>query len=118
MPVRISEAWYPLSDFTHEGHKTMACDGCHLARESKVAADILMPDISNCRQCHGGEDAENLLASNCIACHKFHLDGQAPMGNGHGSSVMSDILKSRQSIGETLKIGSPTSASLNSQGIE
>ena len=118
VPVRISEAWYPLSDFTHEGHKTMACDGCHLARESKVAADILMPDISNCRQCHGGEDAENLLASNCIACHKFHLDGQAPMGNGHGSSVMSDILKSRQSIGETLKIGSPTSASLNSQGIK
>jgi VCBS repeat-containing protein len=32
LPVRISEAWYPLSDFSHEGHKNMECDGCHLAR--------------------------------------------------------------------------------------
>jgi VCBS repeat-containing protein len=118
LPVRISEAWYPLSDFSHEGHKNMECDGCHLARDSEVATDILMPDIANCRQCHGGEDAENLLASNCITCHKFHLDDQAPMGNGHGSSVMSDILTARRHIDETLKTEPLASDITQSQEIE
>jgi VCBS repeat-containing protein len=118
LPVRISEAWYPLSDFSHEGHKNMDCDGCHLARDSEVATDILMPDIANCRQCHGGEDAENLLASNCITCHKFHLDDQAPMGNGHGSSVMSDILTARRHIDETLKTEPLASDIRQSQEIE
>lgn len=118
LPVRISEAWYPLSDFSHEGHKNMECDGCHLARDSEVATDILMPDIANCRQCHGGEDAENLLASNCITCHKFHLDDQAPMGNGHGSSVMSDILTARRHIDETLKTEPLASDIRQSQEIE
>ena len=77
-----------------------------------------MPDIANCRQCHGGEDAENLLASNCITCHKFHLDDQAPMGNGHGSSVMSDILTARRHIDETLKTEPLASDITQSQEIE
>ena len=118
LPVRISEAWYPLSEFSHEGHKNMECDGCHLARDSEVATDILMPDIANCRQCHGGEDAENLLASNCITCHKFHLDDQAPMGDGHGSSAMSDILKARRPISDMLKSKPMTSEQTESKGIE
>ena len=118
LPVRISEAWYPLAEFSHDGHKNMECDGCHLARESEVATDILMPDIANCRQCHGGEDAENLLASNCITCHKFHLDDQAPMGEGHGSSAMSDILKARRPISDLLKSKPMTSEQSESKGIE
>ena len=41
--------------------------------------DVLMPGIAICRDCHGGQHAENLLQSTCIDCHQFHLPGQALM---------------------------------------
>jgi hypothetical protein len=87
LPVRIAETWFPKSEFSHLGHKNMQCEGCHQARDSADAADILMPDIGSCRQCHGGEDAEGLLASNCITCHKFHLEDQPPMAGLQFSPV-------------------------------
>jgi predicted CXXCH cytochrome family protein len=79
LPVRLSDSWFPKSEFSHAGHKNMQCESCHEASTSAVAADILMPRIDGCRECHGGEKAQGLLASNCITCHVFHADDQAPM---------------------------------------
>ncbi|HCC43685.1 MAG TPA: hypothetical protein DEQ32_04775 [Gammaproteobacteria bacterium] len=79
IPVKLTADWMPLAEFTHDPHKTMACEDCHEASTSNVAADVLMPDIDSCRTCHGGEHTENKLQSTCIACHGFHLDNQAPM---------------------------------------
>lgn len=79
-PVKLNSVWMPLSVFSHSSHKNMQCDSCHDAEMSSDAGDILMPDIGSCRGCHGGEDAENLLQSNCITCHEFHLDSQKSMG--------------------------------------
>ena len=87
LPVQLAETWFPKSEFSHLGHKNMQCEGCHQASDSADAADILMPDIGSCRQCHGGEDAEGLLASNCITCHKFHLEDQPPMAGLQFSPV-------------------------------
>lgn len=87
LPVKLADTWFPLSEFSHKGHKNMQCEGCHQASDSAVAADILMPDIGSCRQCHGGEDAEALLASNCITCHNFHLEDQPPMASTQFSPV-------------------------------
>jgi predicted CXXCH cytochrome family protein len=81
LPVHLSDSWYPKSVFSHVGHKNMQCESCHEATTSAVATDILMPSIGDCRQCHGGENAKGLLASNCITCHAFHLDNQAPMSS-------------------------------------
>lgn len=74
-PVRVAGAWYQKSEFTHAKHETMECAACHAADKSKTSADVLIPDISNCRSCHAGEAATSKLASTCIACHGFH---QAP----------------------------------------
>lgn len=79
-PVHLNNAWMPLSVFSHSKHKNMQCDGCHEAEMSSEATDVLMPDIGSCRSCHGGEHADDLLQSTCIACHEFHLDSQKPMG--------------------------------------
>jgi predicted CXXCH cytochrome family protein len=79
-PVHLNSSWMPLSVFSHSSHKNMQCDGCHDAEFSSDAGDILMPDIGSCRSCHGGEDADNLLQSSCIACHEFHLETGKPMG--------------------------------------
>jgi hypothetical protein len=79
-PVRLNETWMPLSIFKHESHKNMQCAGCHDAESSTEAADVLMPDIVSCRNCHGGEDAKGLLQSTCVTCHAFHMEGQGQMG--------------------------------------
>lgn len=57
---------------------------------SLCSADVLLPKIETCRQCHGGEQATNLVPSTCIMCHEFHIDRMAPM---HPKSKASSIVK-------------------------
>ena len=79
-PVKLNEDWMPLAEFSHGSHESMQCSGCHDAVNSTESSDVLMPDITSCRDCHGGEDSTNLLQSNCVTCHEFHLEDQRPMG--------------------------------------
>tara|TARA_B110000858_G_C17596430_1_gene378043 strand:- start:184 stop:678 length:495 start_codon:yes stop_codon:yes gene_type:complete len=79
-PVKLNEDWMPLAEFSHGSHENMQCSGCHDAVNSTESSDVLMPDITSCRDCHGGEDSTNLLQSNCVTCHEFHLEDQRPMG--------------------------------------
>jgi hypothetical protein len=80
LPIRLTEDWFPMAEFSHDSHINMGCVGCHEADTSTEATDVLMPDIGSCRTCHGGEHAEGRVQSTCISCHKFHLDDQKPMG--------------------------------------
>jgi Cytochrome c3/FHA domain len=75
-PVRISGAWFAKAKFTHAKHSSVDCGNCHAAEKSKTSSDVLLPDINNCRACHGGESSAKRLQSTCITCHEFH---QAPM---------------------------------------
>jgi DnaJ-class molecular chaperone len=50
----------------------MTCAGCHDAQSSKQSADILIPDIKNCRQCHGDQSSDDLIPNTCIDCHGYH----------------------------------------------
>ncbi len=79
-PVKLTDDWFPMAEFSHERHKNMQCAGCHEANYSETATDVLMPDIGSCRSCHGGEHATDRLQSTCVSCHKFHLDDGKPMG--------------------------------------
>ena len=71
-PVRVAGTWYPRSEFTHAKHESMSCDDCHAAKASKASADLLIPGIANCRECHAGEKAKDKVASGCVACHGYH----------------------------------------------
>jgi hypothetical protein len=71
-PVALTENWLPLSQFTHGKHESMTCNDCHNAEDSELSSDILIPDIDNCQQCHGGEESTNLIPNTCIDCHGFH----------------------------------------------
>lgn len=73
LPVRLAHIWMPKGWFDHSSHRTMECADCHAAETSSYAQDVLMPDIASCRECHGGGNARNKLASECIDCHVFHL---------------------------------------------
>lgn len=71
-PVRVAGVWYAEALFTHASHTTMDCESCHDAEESATSNDVLIPGIENCRQCHGGEDDADKVASPCIDCHRYH----------------------------------------------
>jgi len=83
-PVKLTQTFMPKAQFDHAAHATSesACTDCHAATESKTAADVLMPGIAVCRDCHGGESGtEGKVArvpSPCASCHVFH-DNNEPL---------------------------------------
>ena len=79
-PVAYTHQWLPKSRFSHLQHASAACDTCHAAATSKNAADILIPDIDSCRDCHtGSKPSGNKVLSSCDSCHGFHAPVQHPL---------------------------------------
>ena len=80
--VRLTQEFYPRAVFSHEAHDTEAtdCGLCHAATDSESSADVLMPGIDTCRECHGSAVARRnhseQIASTCIMCHRFHTPGK------------------------------------------
>lgn len=79
-PVRVSGVWFADAKFTHAKHTTVKCEDCHEARKSERASDLLIPDIKNCRACHGGAYAKDKVGTTCIACHDYHQSATLKMG--------------------------------------
>jgi predicted CXXCH cytochrome family protein len=90
--ARIAYRWLAKSKFNHDKHATMDCAGCHKAKESKTAEDVLLPGIDNCQECHGGQQASNKIPSTCVDCHYFHIPGVAPMREKSGGPAKSASL--------------------------
>ncbi len=71
--VRANNAWMPQARFDHKSHAQSKCADCHDVAKSKRSADVAMPRIDSCRECHGGsKPAEKKVTSNCLLCHGFH----------------------------------------------
>lgn len=69
-PTKIPARWYKHSVFNHGSHRMMRCDQCHdQALTSQTAADILLPKMQLCQECHkqGG-----LARNACAECHLYH----------------------------------------------
>ena len=72
-PIAITQHWLPKSRFPHSRHNTFKCGSCHDVVGSKKSADIAIPDIKNCRECHGGnETVKDKAPGTCETCHGFH----------------------------------------------
>ncbi|MGI9271092.1 MAG: cytochrome c3 family protein [Woeseiaceae bacterium] len=82
VPVTLTNSFLPHANFSHAAHQTevTSCEGCHDARSSSSADDMLIPDIDNCRGCHGSGIASRNNAeqtpSTCVMCHSFHFDSK------------------------------------------
>jgi predicted CXXCH cytochrome family protein len=82
-PVHVATAWFPKARFDHSSHRTgnFKCADCHDVLTSRSSADIAIPDINKCRQCHtGNAPAGDKVVSTCVSCHGFHLPGRPPFG--------------------------------------
>ncbi len=85
IPVNLPDRFLTSGYFNHDAHKREKCTDCHAADTSKVATDLLIPDLKSCRDCHLGATAvktKKIVPSECAMCHAYHLPaGQwAPKG--------------------------------------
>ncbi len=72
-PVAVTQHWLPKSRFPHSQHETFECAKCHQVANSKTSADIAIPDLKNCRECHGGnQPSRDKARGTCETCHGFH----------------------------------------------
>jgi hypothetical protein len=72
-PVRTQAHWMPQARFDHKSHAQTPCADCHDVARSKKSADISLPTITQCRDCHGGAaPVQGKVISNCLLCHGFH----------------------------------------------
>ena len=83
LDFRIRPVAFPLRYlhkgwFDHRAHATQSCSSCHAADRSNAASDLLIPDVTSCRTCHGGEGSSKPVPSSCAMCHDYHMDAGAP----------------------------------------
>lgn len=70
---QIPTRWMPASTFDHGAHQEIACESCHVGvRDSEETADVLLPGIDNCKQCHAQENMTGMVVSECVTCHSYH----------------------------------------------
>jgi hypothetical protein len=79
VPTNIPSVWMPHARFDHRPHRFTACATCHPARESRETADVLVPSIATCRQCH---TRQNGAESRCFECHRYHGGAGAQPSRG------------------------------------
>jgi hypothetical protein len=70
VPPKIPTRWQQQAHFDHRAHRPLACSACHeAARTSEDTADILLPKLQVCRECH--RDGGGARAA-CVECHLYH----------------------------------------------
>lgn len=71
-PVMLTSRFLTHARFDHVAHRTEACSRCHTAEASKLATDVLIPPLANCRECHSDKGGSGRVATACVDCHGFH----------------------------------------------
>ena len=66
----IPRRWFLHAGFTHAPHSMFSCQSCHTnASTSKSEADVLLPAVATCQECHRTGDA---ATATCSECHSYH----------------------------------------------
>jgi len=78
-PVALSKRYMTKGWFDHAAHDTESCVSCHAVKGSKSSADVNLPKLAKCQECHGGQDAHKEVPSACAMCHDYHRTGFAPL---------------------------------------
>jgi hypothetical protein len=70
----IPSRWFKHAEFDHNAHRMMLCTACHAgAPDSHDTADVLLPGIQTCQQCHrDGDSSRETAEGRCFECHQYH----------------------------------------------
>ena len=78
-PVRLTQEFFPDMHFSHKAHQVQkdltgdaACEACHDVRHSKSSADVRLPGLDRCLQCHADRVAADRVELRCVSCHVYH----------------------------------------------
>jgi predicted CXXCH cytochrome family protein len=98
-PVTLTQSYLPKARFSHAEHMTgnIPCASCHRAETSSSSADVLMPSITTCRECHDDRPGKTAIASDCLTCHAYHDDPHA----GEAGAPTMQPARLRKTIGRT-----------------
>lgn len=91
VPVHQTGRFFTKGWFDHKAHDTQTCESCHAAPSSKQARDLLLPDLTSCRTCHGGEQSDTDVPSSCALCHSYHTGDGAPWASAVASGRPSGL---------------------------
>jgi predicted CXXCH cytochrome family protein len=86
-PIRFAGDYFPASRFDHRSHQIQgkltgdeACLSCHKAKESEDSADLMLPALAKCEDCHGERPATARITVQCVSCHAYHPRERIPTG--------------------------------------
>jgi hypothetical protein len=70
----IPARWFLHAEFDHDSHRLLTCTACHTQTpDSRQTADILLPGIKSCRDCHeDGGPRHDAASARCSECHSYH----------------------------------------------
>src|SRR5271166_979427 len=70
----IPARWFQHAEFNHDSHRLLTCTAClNRTPESRQTADILLPGIASCRNCHeDGGPQHDAASGRCSECHSYH----------------------------------------------
>ncbi|HEX5272837.1 MAG TPA: hypothetical protein VFW33_20205 [Gemmataceae bacterium] len=86
LPVQVPEVWFKHAGFDHRSHRAVDCVQCHdKAVTSTTNADLLLPGVENCKQCHAeramkGNQLVGGVRQECTTCHGYHADNGTAKG--------------------------------------
>lgn len=87
-PTNVPDLWMQHARFNHASHKMLDCRGCHA--EMKTSADratVGIPNLDNCKQCHGPASTSGNVRSTCVTCHTYHNGDHPKQGLGARSRM-------------------------------
>ena len=72
--ANVTPRWLAHGEFNHHAHRAVACASCHVQTvSSRETADVLIPGIASCRQCHLDRGPSHEAAeARCFECHQYH----------------------------------------------
>jgi len=78
-PVRLTRDYFPDVRFNHRAHAVQhdksgdaACLSCHAVKSSKSSADVFIPDLPKCLECHSERLHRDRVTLQCADCHSYH----------------------------------------------
>jgi hypothetical protein len=69
----LTARWLSHAEFDHHAHRMMTCTACHTRTpDSRETADVLLPGIQTCQQCHREDKPKEAAEGRCFECHQYH----------------------------------------------
>lgn len=101
--------WYESARFDHAAHRAVDCAACHKdAKESKDQSVSLLPNISQCVDCHAPSTTRDGkpvggAGVSCVECHRYH-NGDHP---AQGTGARARLGKAEMAVDQFLNGGPP-----------